>query len=409
MDWMGGKFAPKLAHPVSPSMQEIIMSVVEAISTSAAQRRTVIEIARDLGPIFAKRASETVDEDQYVSDNFALLKSSGMLEAGVPAELGGGGADVDELAAGLRALGYHCGSTALALSMHTHLVATAAWRWKHQKLAAVEPLLRRVAAERIQLVSSGGSDWLPGSGKAVKVDGGYRIDARKIFSSGAPTGDILMTSAVLENPGEPPTVLHFGVAMKSAQVKVLDTWRTLGMRGTGSHDVLIDGYIVPDAAVAGSRTAGEWHPMFQIIVMIAFPLIYSVYLGVAESARDVAITLAKRKPPNHHMVELAGRMDTELTAARLAHESMLAAARRNDPSADTVNQVMIGRHLVARHAIAAVEFAMELAGGIGFYRSAGLERKFRDIQAARYHPLQSGPQAQYAGTMALGLPIDRVF
>ena len=102
-------------------------------------------------------------------------------------------------------------------------------------------------------------------------------------------------------------------------------------------------------------------------------------------------------------------MDTELTAARLAHESMLAAVRLNTPSAETINQVMIGRHLVARHAIAAVDLAMELAGGAGFYRSAGLERKFRDIQAARYHPLQSGPQAQYAGAMALGLPVDKVF
>jgi alkylation response protein AidB-like acyl-CoA dehydrogenase len=71
--------------------------------------------------------------------------------------------------------------------------------------------------------------------------------------------------------------------------------------------------------------------------------------------------------------------------------------------------VTMGRQLVGRHALAAVEFAMELAGGAGFYRSAGLERKFRDIQASRYHPLTSGPQAQYAGSMALGLPIDRVF
>jgi indole-3-acetate monooxygenase len=52
---------------------------------------------------------------------------------------------------------------------------------------------------------------------------------------------------------------------------------------------------------------------------------------------------------------------------------------------------------------------MQVAGGAGFYRSAGLERRFRDIQAARYHPLQAGPQAEYAGCMALGLPIDRVF
>jgi alkylation response protein AidB-like acyl-CoA dehydrogenase len=101
-------------------------------------------------------------------------------------------------------------------------------------------------------------------------------------------------------------------------------------------------------------------------------------------------------------------MDTELTAARLAHGSMLAAIRLSAPSAETVNQVMIGRELVGRHALAAVDLAMELAGGAGFYRSAGLERKFRDIQASRYHPLQSGPQVQYTGAMALGLPVNRV-
>jgi indole-3-acetate monooxygenase len=102
-------------------------------------------------------------------------------------------------------------------------------------------------------------------------------------------------------------------------------------------------------------------------------------------------------------------MDTELAGARLAQESMLAVVRLNAPSAATVNQVMIGKQLVTRHALAAVELAMETAGGAGFYRGEGLERKFRDIQAARYHPLQSGPQAEYAGAIALGMPIDKVF
>jgi alkylation response protein AidB-like acyl-CoA dehydrogenase len=258
-------------------------------------------------------------------------------------------------------------------------------------------------------LSSGGSDWIGGSGKAEKVEGGYRITARKVFSSGAPTGNLMMTGAVLETDGEPPTVLHFGIPMNSPHVKVLDNWRTLGMRGTGSHDVLIEGHVVPEAAVAARRKAGEWHALFHIIATIAFPLIYAAYLGVAESARDIAIGLAKKKSPGPHVVSLAGRMETELAAARLAHESMLAAVRLNAPSSATINLVMIGRTLVARHAIAAVELAMEVAGGAGFYRAAGLERRFRDIQAARYHPLQSGPQAEYAGAMALGLPVDRIF
>ena len=236
---------------------------------------------------------------------------------------------------------------------------------------------------------------------------GYRH--RRFFTSGAPTGDVLMAGAVLESPGEPPMVLHFAVPMNSPHVKVLDTWRTLGMRGTGSHDVLIEGLVIPEAAVGVKRKAGEWHPIFHMISTIAFPLVYSVYLGVAESARDIAVAMAKQKSPGRHTIELVGRMETELAAARLAQEFMLAAARLNAPSAETVNQVMIGRQLVGRHAIAAVDYAMEVAGGAGFYRAAGLERKFRDIQAARYHPLQSGPQAEYAGAMALGLPVDRIY
>ena len=385
------------------------MSAIEAIKKDAAERRAVADIACELGPIFERRANETADEDSFVAENFASLKESGLVEAGVPTEFGGGGASVDELAAMLRILGYHCGSTALAFAMHTHQVAIPAWRWTYQKAAPVEPLLKRIAAERLLLLSSGGSDWIGGSGKAEKVEGGYRVTARKIFTSGAPTGALLMTSAILENEGEAPSVLHFGVPMNSPQVKVLDTWRTLGMRGTGSHDIMIEGHVVLEAGVALRRKAGEWYPLFQIIATIAFPLIYSVYVGVAERARDIAIGLAKKKQPGHHAVTLAGRMETELAAARLAVESMLAAVRLNAPSASTVNQVMIGRQLVARHAIAAVELAMELAGGAGFYRAAGLERRFRDIQSARYHPLQSGPQAEYAGAMALGLPVDRIF
>ena len=364
----------------------------------------IVELADKLGQGFAAAAG--ADEDRFVGDNLKALREAGLVAAGVPAELGGGGASIDELAEMLRMLARHCASTALAFSMHTHQVAIPAWRWRHQKATAVEPLLKRVAAERIILLSSGGSDWIAGSGKAEKVDGGYRITARKVFTSAAPLGDLLMTGAVCEDTGE---VLHFGVPMNSPHVKVLDNWRTLGMRGTGSHDVMIEGHVVPDAAVAVRRKQGEWHPIFQIIATIAFPLVYSVYLGVAESARDIAVGLAKKRRPDRHVLALVGQMETALRAAQLARESMLEAVRRNAPSAQTINDVMIGRQLVGQNAIHAVELAMEAAGGAGFYRAQKLEKHFRDIQGARYHPLQSGPQAEYAGAMALGLPIDKIF
>ena len=155
----------------------------------AAHKRTAVDIARELGPGLDRQAEKLEDEDRFVAENFALLKTSGLIEAGVPAELGGGDASVDELAEMLRTLAKHCGSTALAFSMHTHQIAVPAWRWKFQKATAVKPLLERVARERIVLVTSGGSDWIAGSGRAEKVEGGFRITARKAFASGAPAGD----------------------------------------------------------------------------------------------------------------------------------------------------------------------------------------------------------------------------
>jgi indole-3-acetate monooxygenase len=385
------------------------MAAVTELKPAPQGATDLVSIARDLGAKFAARAAAFDETDEFVGENYQALKDAGLVDAGVPTDLGGGGHDVAELAAMLRELAHHCSSTALAFAMHTHQVAIPAWRWVYQKAAPVEPLLKRIAAEKIILLSSGGSDWISGSGKAEKVEGGFRIDARKVFSSGAPIGNLLMTTAVWDGDGSGPQVLHFGIPMNSPHVKIIPVWKTLGMRGTGSHDILIDGHVVPDAGVALKRKAGEWHPLFQIISTLAFPLIYAVYLGVAESARNIAVDLAKKRRPDSHVTELVGKMETELRAAQIAHKAMVAIAMEHKPGAESVNEVMIGRNLVARHAIAAVELAMEAAGGAGFYRTAGLERRFRDIQAARYHPLQTGPQAMYAGSMALGLPIDKVF
>ena len=220
-----------------------------------------------------------------------------------------------------------------------------------------------------------------------------------------------MTGAVLENAGEPPMVLHFGVPMNSPHVKVLDTWRTLGMRGTGSHDVMIDGHVVPDAA----RRAASARPANGIRCSRSSPPSPSrwstrVYLGVAESARDIAIDLAKKKSPTGMRSTSRGAWIPSWPARGWRIESMLAAVRRNAPSAED-GQRGDDRAAARRRATpsrpSSTPWSWRAASG--FYRSAGLERKFRDIQAARYHPLQTGPQAEYAGAMALGLPVERVF
>jgi len=363
-----------------------------------------IAVVRQLGPAFAARAAAHDADDSFVADNYRDLRAHRLFSAGVPVELGGGGASQAELADVLRVMATYCSSTALALSMHTHQVLIPTWRWRHER-APVEPFLRRVAAEELILVSTGGSDWVAGSGTAEKVEGGYRVSGRKIFSSGAPAGDLLMTMAVYDDPKDGPTVLHFAVPLSAPGVKVQDTWRTLGMRGTGSHDIVLDGVFVPDAAVGVRRPAGRWSLPMHVTAAQALPIIYSVYVGVAEAARTLALDVAAKKRDDPTIQRLVGEMENELAAARLALGHMLDSAR-GPMGAETTGKVLIGRTLVARAVIKTVERAMEAAGGAGFYRSLGLERLFRDVQGARYHQVREPAQVLYAGRLALGLDVN---
>jgi alkylation response protein AidB-like acyl-CoA dehydrogenase len=360
-------------------------------------------VVRTLGPTFAARAAAHDANDSFVADNYADLKKYTLFSAGVPAELGGGGASHAELCAILREMAHYCGSTALALSMHTHLLAATVWRWRQGH--AVEPLLKRIAAEETVLISSGGSDWLESSGTAEKADGGFRITARKVFSSGCPVGELLVTSAVYDDPENGPTVLHFPMPFKDENVTIMDNWRTLGMRSTGSHDVVINGVFVPESAIALRRLKGKWHPFFNVVAAVAIPLIMAVYVGVAEAAYDLALTQAPKKGNDPQVPYLIGEMTNALTTAQMALQGMIdTAANYNfEPVNKTANAIFIRKTIAARAAIRTVEKAMEVVGGAAFFRSLGLERLFRDVQGGLYHPLHEKRQHLFTGRMALGL------
>jgi acyl-CoA dehydrogenase len=362
-------------------------------------------IAADLADRFRPACAGHDAEDSFVAENYAALKAAKLFSAGVPVELGGGGASYHELATILRTLAKGCSSTALAFAMHTHPVALTVWRWRHDK-APVEPLLRRIAAEELVLVSSGGSDWLQSAGKAERVEGGFRVTGTKRFASGSPSGDILMTSAVYEDPEAGPTVLHFGLPLKAPGVTVVDNWRGLGMRGTGSGDVVIDGFFLADAAVGVRRPQGRWHRLFHTIAIVALPLIYAVYLGIAEAARDAALQAIGRRRGDPDLPPLVGALQTELLAAELGVGEMLALGATSEPGPAATSRVFAAKTLATRAMLKTVDHALAIAGGAAFRRDHPLERLSRDIQGARYHPLQEAAQLRLSGREALGLSLD---
>jgi alkylation response protein AidB-like acyl-CoA dehydrogenase len=356
-----------------------------------------IEVIHDLGKEFAQRAARHDGDDAFVSLNYAELKERRVLSAAIPEELGGGGASHREVCETLRTLAHYCSSTALALSMHQHLVAATVWKYRRGQ--GGDALLKNVAEKQLVLVSTGAGDWLESNGSATKTDGGYRVNARKHFASQSPVGDILVTSAPYMEE-----VLHFPVPMSAAGVTVLDDWRALGMRGTGSNTVKLENVFVPENAIVLRRPKGAYHPLWNIVLTVALPLIMSVYVGIAQKAAELSINqIRRRKNTKAHVPYLVGEMNNHLTAAEIQWNDMLRIANNYDfePVDRNGHDILTRKTNVANAVIGVVTKAMEIAGGEGFYRDFGLERLFRDVQAVRYHPLPERHQTYFSGEFLL--------
>jgi alkylation response protein AidB-like acyl-CoA dehydrogenase len=283
--------------------------------------------------------------------------------------------------------------------MHSHLVAAAVWRWRNGKPA--EAFLRRLAAEELVLVSTGATDWIDSNGAMRKVEGGYRVDARKVFASGSPGADLLVTSARCGSQ-----VLHFSVPFSAAGVSVLDDWDTVGMRGSGSNTVVFEDLFVPDEAISLARAQGEWHVAWTVSLAVALPILMSPYVGIAEQAAELALADARDRGPETWVVLLAGELENALATARMAWRGMIHNAAEYDfpPTPGTASEALTGKTLCARAAIETVETAMALSGGRGYFRGHRLQRLLRDVHAAPYHPLPEKRQLLFTGRVALGLP-----
>jgi alkylation response protein AidB-like acyl-CoA dehydrogenase len=357
----------------------------------------------ELGPRFAEAAADHDEGDRFVAENYDALRERKVFSALVPPDLGGGGARYSEMCAFLRGLARHCGSTALALSMHQHLVSAAVVNWRAGRPG--QKLLERVVAGEAVLVSTGANDWMESSGIAERAEGGFRVSARKPFGSGAPKGAVLVTSAPYDDPEQGPQVLHFPVPLSAAGVSLADDWRTLGMRATGSQTVVLDRVLVPEEAVALRRPRGGYHPAFNVILTVALPLVMSVYVGVAEAAAAIARSQARKRPGDPVMPYLLGELGILLTTAQLALDDMVRRANDLDfvPALETADAMLVRKTIVANSVLATAEKALEIAGGAGFYRRLGLERLLRDVHGAQFHPLPEKRQLLFCGRVALGL------
>jgi alkylation response protein AidB-like acyl-CoA dehydrogenase len=361
-----------------------------------------LELAADLSREFAKRSGDYDNQATFVEKNYIQLKEHGFFSATIPTELGGSGISHSKMCDILRVFGQNCGSTALALSMHHHLLAANIWKFKNGQ--GSEEILSIVADKQPVLISTGAKDLFESNGEMVKKDGGFLVSAQKHFASQSAIGDILVTSAPYEDPEKGWQVLHFTVPMSSDGVTVMDNWYTMGMRGTGSNTVKLKNVFIPDSAVTLMRSRTEYHPFFNVIFTVALPLVMSVYVGIAEKSAELAISHAKDKNAELvHIPYLISEMNNELTVAQVLWRDMIGICNNLDfkPLDKYSHEVITRKTKIAEACIKTVTKSMEVVGGQSFFKNHELERLFRDVQASQFHPLQEKAQLLFSGEFLL--------
>ena len=386
------------------TLQRGRMSTHTLPSAQTTHRLPLVERAAELGPQLAENATRHDREGSFVADSYDALQQAGLLRAAVPVELGGEGATIAEVTALQRELGHHCGATALASSMHQHVTAFTAWRYR-RGLPGAEATLRKVAENGLVLLSTGGGDYTHPNGTAVKVDGGYLLDGHKRFASQSPVAGAVATMFTYDDPENGRRVLNVAVPMSTKGVAVLPTWDALGMRGTASHDLLFDKVFVTDAQVLANRPYGVVDGPLQVISSIAFTIISGAYLGVAEAAYAAALDVARNRPESVLVQRQLGLIEHKLKVASWALDGALDAVGEDPaPGVDRTLAVMTAKREVSRAGIEVCDLAMEVVGGSAYFTGGVVERCYRDIRAAKFHPLTPEDTLVQAGKRALGLP-----
>lgn len=364
-------------------------------------QRTLEEMIAEVSPILAANAVRHDVEGSFITEAYDAMRETGFLAAAVPVELGGAGATLRELSFAHYELARHCGSASLASAMHTHTVATLAWRFRRG--APVSGPLQKVVDGGLTLISTGGSDLLHPTAKARRVDGGFIINGRKIFASQSPVATMLATAAVVED--EAPEIVMLSIPMSAPGVRIEETWDAHGMRGTGSHDVVLEDVFVADAQAGARRPLDKLDPLIRIALINGLTIITGVYLGLVRAARDevVARLSGSARASDPATQRLAGQVEYEFEAASLAFEGALARLG-DDPESTFENfrLVNLAKRAVAEHGARAIEAAMSAVGGEAYFRHRPLERIARDFRAIAYHPMTPEATLFYAGRVALG-------
>jgi alkylation response protein AidB-like acyl-CoA dehydrogenase len=370
-----------------------LLSAAEALRPDIVARREEIEAGRRLPPDLA-----------------AAIAQAGLFRMLVPARLGGGEVEPASMVAAIEAVSAADGSAGWCLMIGATSGLLAA------RLPA--PFDEEIYGD--PLVITGGV-FAP-RGRARRVDGGYRVTGRWPFTSGCQHCAWLMGGCVVEGADLPEMMLF-----PADDVRIVDTWSVSGLRGTGSHDMVVDDVFVPAGRHAGLLRSSRREPgalyAMPVFGMLATG-IAAVALGIGRAAIDELAALAVAKVATGHSRRLAERSGIQAEVARAeaslrsaraflldalagAWAAATAAAEGGEPVGLRDRALLRVACTNAATSAAAVTTAMYTAGGgTAIYDGSPLQRCFRDAHVATQHMMVAPGTLELAGRVLLGLDAE---
>lgn len=348
----------------------------------------------EIVPAIRRRAER---DDRPHLETFDDIKAAGLPSFVIPVEYGGGGATLADASQVIRALAAADGSAALVLAMHyihsTRLLGGAVSRFFAEfarNLAASNSMLNFAASEgRSGAPSRGGAPRTT----ATRVPSGWEINGSKGYVTGSIGLDFILVTAQHVDADDASEVHTLLVPTSSPGVRIEETWDTIGLRGTASHDVLFDGVCVSDESVVAAYDPNTSQDRFNAFYNYWSLLLASIHLGIATAARSTALAAAATPrrdgiPGTRHEQPWTRTHAANLELALLQAETLLDSAlvRVGDSGGAVPALGPAIKMLVHGHATDAVDAASRLVGGASVWNESDLSRYYRDLRVALFNP-----------------------
>lgn len=380
---------------------------------------SLVAQARDMVPYLREMANVTNTLRRPPDEVRQRLKEAGFARLWQPKRYGGAEGDLTTGADILREIGRGCGSTAWIMAQNI----------QHNLMLANFPEQAQddIWGETPDVLVSG--ILIPGIGKAVKVDGGFRLSGRWPFVSGSEIADwIIFTGDCVVDGSGKPTEFHF--VLPRDQVTILDTWYTIGLCGSSSQDCQLTDVFVPDHRAVtmhdlkghgdspGAKVNTGWQ--FRVPLYALFgSFIGSAALGVAEAAVEFYVEGARKRASTMsgssvasfttQQVKVAEAKAAVMSARRILYSTLEEAeALFKSGGTSTVEDRTRWRAMATfagRLASSAVNLVLEAGGGGVIYERNPLSRCVSDMLVANRHITQNWDvNASTYGRVLLGLP-----